>query len=52
MILGLLAGLTIFVGSLSIGILLFLLFTDTLKETPSADLENKVTTSAVRLKSE
>lgn len=51
-ILGLLAGLTIFVGSLSIGILLFLLFTDTLKETPSADLENKVTTSAVRLKSE
>jgi hypothetical protein len=51
-ILGLLAGLTIFVGSLSIGILLFLLITDALKETQSVDHENAVPTSAVRLKSE
>lgn len=50
MILGLLAGLTIFVGSLAIGIVLFLLITDALKETPPVDKENTITTSVVQLK--
>jgi hypothetical protein len=51
-ILGLLAGLTIFIGSLAIGIILFLLLTDALKETPSVDHENAVTISVVRPKSD